>query len=707
MLPKPQITPGKIIASLVFLSLGMQLIVTSQIYIGNPALFANPLLIGVRLLRGILFSFLAGAILVYPNIRIIRWLNSRLPWKNKPLIRFAAQFPVALVGGFVVTPLIVMPAIWFFGLDSDTITLQNNLYYLIILNIFLMLVLEALIYSDDSAKAELAARKLQEELLKEAENRVIMEANVKIEREKAAYARLLMEQEKQLNHQLQEEIRKRELLTNQLNESREQLNSIMSNLSGAAYRCRFDDDYSMLYISDKINDICGYRASDFIENKTVSFNSIIHPDDREYCRSAISQALQSGQQFDLEYRVIHRNGSVVWVHENGKGIHASDGDLNFLDGIITDISRRKEAEQAARESEQNFKELMDFLPQPVFELDMSGNVVFGNKAGFAFFGPPPGPGKMLSALDCFVRDDIPRIVESLRRSNEGLLTEPSEYTAIKHDGSLCPVLVFGTPIIKNGKIVGRRGIIVDISERKRQELNLLRAKEELERINNTLEQSVAERTRELTEANTQLLRLQKENLQSQFEVLKQQVNPHFLFNSLNVLTSLIKVDPDLAESFTERLSKVYRYVLENKEKDLVNLSTEMEFLQAYLFLLGIRFMNKIVIDIKVEQAWHDHLILPLAIQLIIENAIKHNTFSKSQPLRIRIFVDEDQRLNIVNNLNLRETRPISTGVGLDNISRRYALISDDKPVFEKTEGHFVARLPLLKPDKVSFEKPMP
>jgi LytS/YehU family sensor histidine kinase len=245
-------------------------------------------------------------------------------------------------------------------------------------------------------------------------------------------------------------------------------------------------------------------------------------------------------------------------------------------------------------------------------------------------------------------------------------------------------------------VVGRRGIIIDISERKKQELKLLNAKEELERINNTLEQSVAERTKQLTKANTQLLKVQKENLQSQFEVLKQQVNPHFLFNSLNVLTSLIKIDPDLAESFTERLSKVYRYVLENKEKDVVSLSTELEFLNAYLFLLEIRFMNKISIEIRIDKSYYDYQILPIAIQLLIENAIKHNTFSKLDPLKIEIFVDDQQKLNIINNLNIRETKFVSTGVGLENISRRYALVSDKKPEFSKTKEHFIAKLPLLK-----------
>lgn len=387
--------------------------------------------------------------------------------------------------------------------------------------------------------------------------------------------------------------------------------------------------------------------------------------------------------------------------------------MNFSNHTMYEAKRKDDEEKnksaqeliaQVEDTERKYQDLLNLLPQPVFELNLKGDIVVGNKAGYAFFGPPPeDPEQKLSALDCFIPDDRPRIIENFKKSTQGILTEPSEFTAIKSDGTLCPVMVFGNPIMRNGEIVGRRGIIVDISERKKQEEKLLRTKEELERINNTLEQTINERTKQLTEVNTQLLKLQKENLQSQFEVLKQQVNPHFLFNSLNVLTSLIKVDPDLAELFTERLSKVYRYVLENKEKELVSLSTELEFLNAYQFLLEIRFMEKLFFDIKIDKSFSDYQILPIAIQLLIENAIKHNTFSKAQPLKIEIFVDELQQLNIVNNLNIRETKLVSTGVGLENINRRYALVCDQKPEFIKTSDYFIAKLPLLKVEKIETE----
>lgn len=660
----------------------------------------------LRVIRGIIYSIVTGFAITYPDLFLIKYLNKKLQWNMGVLKRATVQFTLMIIIAIVVSSLLTFFAHWVSNYRQGLYNvLLNNMLIYCVVNAFFMSILEAWIYLEESLKEKDKAGKLQQKLILEAANRSMYEAQIKIEEQKNRYSEQLIEHEKSLNKHLEEEIQKREAITQQLNESREQLKSILTNLAGAAYRCYLDENYTMKYISEKIFDISGYHASDFIENDKINFASIIHPDDWELCRNNIIDATNKKKHYEFEYRLIHKNGQVVWVNENGKGIYNQQGKLEFLDGIIIDITRRKEAESAAAESERNFKEMMDLLPQPVFELDLQGNVVFGNKAGYAFFGPQPDdPTKRLSALNCFIEEDRPRIIENFKKSTQGILTEPSEFTAIKMDGTLCPVMVFGNPIYRNAEIVGRRGIIVDISERKKQEEILLKAKEDLERINNTLEQNVAERTKQLTEANTQLLKVQKENLQSQFEVLKQQVNPHFLFNSLNVLTSLIKVDPDLAESFTERLSKVYRYVLENKEKDLVSLSTELEFLNAYLFLLEIRFMKKLFIEIKIDKVYYDYLILPIAIQLIIENAIKHNTFSKVQPLKIEIFVDDQQRLNIINNLNVRETKLVSTGVGLENINRRYALVSDQKPEFIKTTEHFIAKLPLLKSEKIETEQ---
>lgn len=689
----------KAIKILLFISLGLQLVVLSQMYFFRPDLLMDATSLFLRLVRGVAFSFLAGAVLLYPSYHLIRFLNRRLPWRGNIYKRFIIQFFITVVAGLIITPPILFLAAQLTDINIDTQTVVNNAYYMVILALFLMVVLEARIYADESAQARIEAEEWHQQMLTEAAQRAQYEARVLMEEEKNAYARQMIEKEQALNKSLEIEIRERERLARELDESRAQLQGILANLEGAAYRCLFDENFTMKFISGKIAEITGYPPSDFIDNAIRSFSSVIFPEDIGLSRSVISEAARNKTSYEYEYRLIHKDGRIIYVYESGKCLYNELDEVSFLDGIILDISRRKEAEIAAKESERRFRELMDFLPQPVFELNLEGEITLTNRAGDAFFGAlPAGPDQKTKALDCFIEEDRPRIIENFKKSSHGILTEPGEFTAIKGDGSLCPVMVFGTPILRDGKIIGRRGIIIDISERKKYEMNLLKANEALEQINNRLEQSVAERTNELTKANTQLLKVQKENLQSQFEVLKQQVNPHFLFNSLNVLTSLIKIDPDLAESFTERLSKVYRYVLENKEKDVVPLSTELEFLHSYMFLLEIRFMNKIQVQNNIQKSYYDYQVLPIAIQLLIENAIKHNTFSKSQPLKIDIFVDEEGMLNIVNNLNIRETKPVSTGVGLENITRRYALISEYRPQFSQTATHFIAKLPLLKPD---------
>jgi LytS/YehU family sensor histidine kinase len=179
-------------------------------------------------------------------------------------------------------------------------------------------------------------------------------------------------------------------------------------------------------------------------------------------------------------------------------------------------------------------------------------------------------------------------------------------------------------------------------------------------------------------------------------VLKQQVNPHFLFNSLNVLTSLIKLEPDLAEKFSEQLSKVYRYVLENKDNELVDLNTELNFLDAYIFLLNIRFVGKLNVNLSIPEKNRNDKIIPLAMQLLIENAIKHNVMSKMNPLVLDIFIDSTNCLNIINNLQERPSQIVSTGVGLKNILNRYKLLELPVPTFEKTKNQFIAKIQLIK-----------
>ncbi len=357
-------------------------------------------------------------------------------------------------------------------------------------------------------------------------------------------------------------------------------------------------------------------------------------------------------------------------------------------GTAKDITDRKMAEAAIRESEEKFRTLSASALDSIVMFNSNLEVTFWNDASKKIFGYTESEAASLK-LDTLIRlSSDQNIFDTKHQTAHAMEAEGRD-----KNGRPFPCEISTATFTLRGKKYGV-GIIRDITERKQTEKELLFAKENLQSLNAELEQRVQESTEKLTRANTQLLNLQKENLQSQFEMLKSQVNPHFLFNSLNVLISLIKLEPDTAERFTEQLSKVYRYVLENKEKDLIPLATELDFLGSYLFLLNIRFGEKLRIEIHVEPQKTDQLLLPLSMQLLIENAIKHNTFSRRKPLVINIFTQENM-LIVSNNLQVRETHYTSTGIGLRNIKNRYEIISELKPVFENTGTHFFARLPLM------------
>jgi two-component system LytT family sensor kinase len=190
-------------------------------------------------------------------------------------------------------------------------------------------------------------------------------------------------------------------------------------------------------------------------------------------------------------------------------------------------------------------------------------------------------------------------------------------------------------------------------------------------------------------------RLEKEAVRSQFDALKNQVNPHFLFNSLSILSSLVEADARLAVQFIGRLSKAYRYILEQRDNEQVSLRTELDFITAYTFLLTIRFEDKLFVDIEVPEAARDrYAIAPLTLQLLVENAVKHNRLSEEQPLRVSIALEGDW-LRVANRIQPRPAREESTGIGLQNIINRYHLLTE-RPVWVGEEnGEFVVKLPLL------------
>lgn len=190
-------------------------------------------------------------------------------------------------------------------------------------------------------------------------------------------------------------------------------------------------------------------------------------------------------------------------------------------------------------------------------------------------------------------------------------------------------------------------------------------------------------------------KMEKEHIQSQFEILKNQINPHFLFNSMNILSSLIPVNPNTAVKFTKQFSSVFRTILEMNDELIIPLEQELDFIKSYLYLQKMRFDKSLEIQVRIAKSKLQSGIPPFGLQLLVENAIKHNIVSEEMPLNISISNNGDY-LQVINNLQLRGGNRASTGIGLKNLRARYSLLTD-KPIKLQNDGNFyVAKIPLIE-----------
>jgi len=196
-------------------------------------------------------------------------------------------------------------------------------------------------------------------------------------------------------------------------------------------------------------------------------------------------------------------------------------------------------------------------------------------------------------------------------------------------------------------------------------------------------------------------RLKQAHLEAQNEALRQQIDPHFLFNSLNTLTSIIEEDRTLATEFVQRLARVYRYVLQAKEDDLASLQAEIDFVRDYAFALNQRFGDNFHLVINIPPRWLASRIPPLTLQILVENAVKHNVISRDQPLTVSISVDDRPQLVVWNNLQKKNVASSGTHVGLNNIIARYSLLSDGIVDIDERDGEFTVRLPLINGESSS------
>jgi sensor histidine kinase YesM len=191
-------------------------------------------------------------------------------------------------------------------------------------------------------------------------------------------------------------------------------------------------------------------------------------------------------------------------------------------------------------------------------------------------------------------------------------------------------------------------------------------------------------------------KLRREALQSQFESLKNQLSPHFLFNSLTALKTLIREAPDTAQNYVNNLSRALRYTLQSNEKQLVTLKEEMSFMDSYIYLIKLRFDTNLSVSISLEEEYYSFKVPPLTIQTLVENAIKHNEISKEKPLAINITTTDSGRLAVWNEIQVKITEEEGTGIGLSNLSKQYQLLTGEDITISNLNNQFRVEIPLIK-----------
>lgn len=196
------------------------------------------------------------------------------------------------------------------------------------------------------------------------------------------------------------------------------------------------------------------------------------------------------------------------------------------------------------------------------------------------------------------------------------------------------------------------------------------------------------------QVGVELERSKADNLGAQYELLKQQVNPHFLFNSLNTLKSMVETKDEHTVEFILKLSDFYRYTLESRKLDLIKLEEELEILSAYMFLLKARFEDGIHLSVKVGEQYKTSLIPPFTLQLLIENCVKHNVVSLEKPLFIEIY-SKDDAIIVENKIQAKKNSESSTGIGLENIHQRYEHLLHKKTEIIRNDNTFTVKLPII------------
>ena len=268
-----------------------------------------------------------------------------------------------------------------------------------------------------------------------------------------------------------------------------QIQSMIDNVPGAIFSCDNDNDWSMIYMSDYISEITGYESNEFIDNQIRSYNSIIHVDDRSRVFNEAQYHINlKSKTYQLNYRILHKDGSIRWIEEHAKGVFDEDGKLLRIDGVITDITQRVRDQQLLIESEKKFREFAEALPDVAFEIDLHGNLLYANQNAYKKLGY--SVEELNSNFNVFAL--ISKVEQELLKENislrlKGLKSSSSEYNLIRKDGSQFPAMFSTIPVYRDNAVVGFRGIFMDISYQKQNEKYVQLSTDILRILNSTVD----------------------------------------------------------------------------------------------------------------------------------------------------------------------------------------------------------------------------
>ena len=274
-----------------------------------------------------------------------------------------------------------------------------------------------------------------------------------------------------------------------LRDSEERFRTLVNNLPGVTYRCLYDPGWTMLFMSNQIRALSGYHASDFINNAVRTYASIIHPDDVKMVDDAIRAAVDKKEPYSLEYRITNATGEARWVFERGQAFYDETGGVLWLDGAIFDVTQRRQAEIKLQESQERFSELARMLPLGVWETDARGRYTYFNDHIKEALGYTAEQLMGESLWRTVAKEDREWLIaKTIEYVGAGKPMPGLEHRVLRKDGSTYPVIAYSTPIIRDGKVTGSRGLTVDVSQLKAMEVQLKEKLEELQQANERLKE---------------------------------------------------------------------------------------------------------------------------------------------------------------------------------------------------------------------------